>query len=293
MSDAPGRTSAASLSPLDREDLHIRRHERSIGSLVSLLVHILFVLALLYSSKMTLAPPEGSASGGARVKVDFIGETPQDDQRIPVPPAATTPPSDRPRPRKPLVTTAVTSPVDTTRVTEAENPLSPDEQQATPPSAEQAVTQQQTRPPASQPTPNWRRNSRWGQPPGMLAQDTAPENTGQTVGAGRSQGRAQDNNAAPSMEVDGHQIYYDLRNELKVAEWQAQGMTELSFPLPGRRELMVCALEIVATRGSGGCRLMEPNDPGLAKIGDARDVVNVMRIYRRGELIWRGPGAYR
>ena len=88
MSDAPGRTSAASLSPLDREDLHIRRHERSIGSLVSLLVHILFVLALLYSSKMTLAPPEGSASGGARGKVDFIGETPQDDQRIPVPPAA-------------------------------------------------------------------------------------------------------------------------------------------------------------------------------------------------------------
>ncbi|WFC43509.1 hypothetical protein [Pseudoxanthomonas sp. SE1] len=95
------------------------------------------------------------------------------------------------------------------------------------------------------------------------------------------------------MEVDGHQIYYDLRNELKVADWQAQGMKEVSFPLPGRRELMVCALEIVATRGSGGCRLMQPNDPDLATIGDARDVVNVMRIYRRGELIWRGPGAYR
>ena len=293
MSDAPSRGRAASLSPLDREDLHIKRHERSIGSLVSVLVHVLFLLALLYSSQITLAPPEGSASGGARVKVDFLGETTQDDQRSPVPPVAPTPPSDRPRPRKPLVTTAVTSPVDTTRVTEAENPLSPDEQRATPPQTEQAVVQQETRPPSSQPTPAWRRNSRWGQPPGMLPQDTAPENMGATVGTGRSQGRGQDNNAGPSMEVDGHQIYYDVRNERKIAEWQLQGMKEISFPLPGRRDLMVCALEIVATRGSGGCRLMQPNDPALATIGDARDVVNVMRIYRRGELIWRGPGAYR
>ena len=127
----------------------------------------------------------------------------------------------------------------------------------------------------------------------MLAQDTAPDNYGRTVGTGQRQGNNQGNAATPSMEVDGHQIYYDLRNELKVADWQAQGMKEVSFPLPGRRELMVCALEIVATRGSGGCRLMPPDDPALATIGDARDVVNVMRIYRRGELIWRGPGAYR
>ena len=127
----------------------------------------------------------------------------------------------------------------------------------------------------------------------MLAQDTAPDNYGRTVGTGQRQGDNQGNAATPSMEVDGHQIYYDLRNELKVADWQAQGMKEVSFPLPGRRELMVCALEIVATRGSGGCRLMQPDDPALATIGDARDVVNVMRIYRRGELIWRGPGAYR
>ncbi|WP_334179775.1 type II toxin-antitoxin system RelE/ParE family toxin [Pseudoxanthomonas sp.] len=292
MSDAPSRGRAASLSPLDREDLHIKRHERSIGSLVSLLVHVLFLLALLYSSQITLAPPEGSASGGARVKVDFLGEATQDDQRVPVPPAAATPPSDRPRPRKPLVTTAVTSPVNTTRVTEADNPLSPDEQ-ATPPQADQAVVQQETRPPASQPTPAWRRNSRWGQPPGMLAQDTAPENYGPTVGAGQRQGNQQGNAATPSMEVDGHQIYYDLRNERKIAEWQLQGMKEISFPLPGRRDLMVCALEIVATRGSGGCRLVQPGDPELGTIGDARDVVDVMRIYRRGELIWRGPGVYR
>ncbi|MCH6485520.1 type II toxin-antitoxin system RelE/ParE family toxin, partial [Pseudoxanthomonas sp. LH2527] len=135
--------------------------------------------------------------------------------------------------------------------------------------------------------------ARWGQPPGMLAQDTAPENYGPTVGSGQRQGNQQGNAATPSMEVDGHQIYYDLRNELRIAEWQAQGIKEISFPLPGRRDLMVCALEIVATRGSGGCRLAQPGDPDLATIGDARDVVNVMRIYRRGELIWRGPGVYR
>ena len=55
MSDAPSRTRAASLSPLDREDRYIKRNERSIASLVSLLVHLLFVLALLYSSKLELA----------------------------------------------------------------------------------------------------------------------------------------------------------------------------------------------------------------------------------------------
>lgn len=287
MSDAPSRTRAASLSPLDREDRHIKRNERSIASLVSLLVHLLFLAALLYSSKMELAQTESSSTGGARVKVDFLGEPTDDEQRVPVPPT----PSERPKPLKPLVTTPVKSPVDTTRVTEAENPVAPDESQPQPPASQQAIAPPQDRPPSSPPA--WRRSARWGQPPGMLAQDTAPENLGPTVGAGQRQGNNQGNADSPSMEVDGHQIYYDLRNDLKVAQWQAQGMKEVSFPLPGRREFMVCALEIVATRGSGGCRLVQPDDPELATIGDARDVVTVMRIYRRGELIWRGPGAYR
>ena len=291
MSDAPSRTRAASLSPLDREDRYIKRNERSIASLASLLVHLLFVLALLYSSKLELAQTESSSSGGARVKVDFLGDATQDDTQPPVPPTGAKTPRERPKPLKPLVTTPVTSPVDTTRVTEAENPVAPDETQPQPPASQQAIAPPQNRPPSSPPA--WRRSAQWGQPPGMLAQDTSPDNYGPTVGTGQRQGDNQGNAATPSMEVDGHQIYYDLRNELKVADWQAQGMKEVSFPLPGRRELMVCALEIVATRGSGGCRLMPPDDPALATIGDARDVVNVMRIYRRGELIWRGPGAYR
>lgn len=282
---------AALNSPLDREDVYIKRNERSIASLVSLLVHVLFVAALLYSSKIELAQTESSSAGGARVKVDFLGDPTDATPNPPVPPTGTRNPSERPKPLKPLVTTPVTSPVDTTRVTEAENPVAPDETRPQPPASQQAIAPPQNHPPSSPPA--WRRSAQWGQPPGMLAQDTAPDNYGRTVGTGQRQGNNQGNAATPSMEVDGHQIYYDLRNELKVADWQAQGMKEVSFPLPGRRELMVCALEIVATRGSGGCRLMQPNDPALATIGDARDVVNVMRIYRRGELIWRGPGAYR
>lgn len=291
MSDAPSRMRAASLSPLDREDRHIKRNERSIASLVSLLVHVLFLAALLYSSRMELSQPESSSAGGARVKVDFLGEPTDDEQRVPVPPTGTRSPSERPKPLKPLVTTPVKSPVDTTRVTEAENPVAPDESRPQPPASQQTIAPPRPQPPSSPAA--WRRAARWGQPPGMLAQDTAPDNYGPTVGAGQRQGNQQGNAATPSMEVDGHQIYYDLRNERKIAEWQLQGMKEIFFPLPGRSDLMVCALEIVATRGSGGCRLVQPGDPQLAGIGDARDVVDVMRIYRRGELIWRGPGMYR
>ncbi|WAC64293.1 type II toxin-antitoxin system RelE/ParE family toxin [Pseudoxanthomonas sp. SL93] len=291
MSDAPSRRRAALPGPLDREDVFIRQRDRRIAALASLLVHVLFVMALLYSSKITLSDPEGGSTGGARVKVDFIGETDQDDQRTPVPPTGVKAPNERPRPLKPLVTTPVTSPVDATRVTEAENPVAPDEAQPTPTSPEQALPLPQTRPPASQPA--WRRSARWGQPPGMLSRETAPENTGPTVGSGRSQGQGPADAATPSMDVDGHQIYYDLRNELRVQEWQDRGMTEVFFPLPGRREYMVCPLEIVARRGSGGCRLVQPEDPAIATIGDARDVVTVVRVYRRGELVWRGPGAYR
>ena len=105
-------------------------------------------------------------------------------------------------------------------------------------------------------------------------------NEGRLVGRGR-------------MEVDGHQIYYDVRNEEWLLDWQAQGMTELYFPLPGRRDLMVCPLEIVVRRGSGGCRVVQPDDPDLPNIGDARKVVHVVRVYRRGELVWSGPGAYK
>ena len=46
-------------------------------------------------------------------------------------------------------------------------------------------------------------------------------------------------------------------------------------------------------RIAGPCRMVEPDDPSLARIGDAREVVIVQRVYRRGELVWRGPGVYK
>ena len=70
-------------------------------------------------------------------------------------------------------------------------------------------------------------------------------------------------------------------------------MEEISFPLPGLRQRMVCPVEIALRRGSGKCRLLEPTDPQMQEIGDARQVVVVMYVYRRGELVWRGPGPYR
>ncbi|KAF1708516.1 hypothetical protein CSC70_12765, partial [Pseudoxanthomonas kalamensis DSM 18571] len=139
-----------------------------------------------------------------------------------------------------------------------------------------------------------RRPELWGRPPGMLAQTDTPTDAGRAQGSARSEGYGQDIHAAePSMQVGGYQIVYDLRNENRLRGWRDEGMTEISFPLPGMRQFMVCPLEIALRRGSGGCRLAEPNDPELDSIGDARKVVTVVRVYHRGDLVWRGPGAYR
>ena len=83
------------------------------------------------------------------------------------------------------------------------------------------------------------------------------------------------------------------RSERRLREWQAQGMTELFIPLPGTRNLMVCPLETALRRESGACRQLEPDSPELEAIGDAREVISVHQIYRQGEIVWRGPGAYR
>lgn len=275
--------SGASHLPRSRSRFEADRYQRLIAALASLLVHVLFVLASLYSSQSEVSLPEGSSDGGARVKVDFIGEPPQAEPNPPAPPTGAKVPAERPRPRKPVVTTSATSPVDATRVTEAPEQAAP----------EAAPRQGQPMPPRPSGGQPYRRSSaQWGQPPGMLPRETAPENMGRTARIGRSQGRGA-GDSGPSVDVDGHQIYYDLRNELRVREWQARGITEIYFPLPNRPELMVCELEIVARRDSGNCRLMQPDDPARADIGDARDVVTVQRVYRRGELIWSGPGAYR
>lgn len=289
MSDAPLR-SASRAEPL------VDRLQPWIAALASALLHLLFLLALLYSSTPTLTPPDSGSSSGGRVKVDFIGQTRQDDRRPPSPPPSTPAPRERTRPRKPVVAAPVTSPVQSTRVTQADDPVPPNEKpQPAPSPPEEAAAQRPTQAPAaSPPTPAWRRSATWGQPPGLLPEDTAPTNAGLDRGAARRPGRGRDVAAGePSMEVGGYQIYYDLQSETRLRTWRDQGMTELSFPLPGISQYMVCALEIVMRRGSGGCRLVEPDAPEMGAIGDAREVVSVIRVYRRGELVWRGPGPYR
>ena len=97
----------------------------------------------------------------------------------------------------------------------------------------------------------------------------------------------------PSMEVGGYQIVYDLLAEQRLRDWMDKGMKELSIPLPGTRFRMVCPAEVALRRESSKCRLLDPTDPEMQAIGDARQVITVMYVYRRGELVWRGPGPYR
>ena len=266
------------------------RWQSWIGALSSVLLHVLFLLILLHAAKSKLAPPSGGGMGGARVKMEFIGQPRQGEKRPPAP-AVDTPPAEEPqRPRPPKRV----SPVQASRTAKADTPVSSDEKRPSPPDSDDtAGRQSRTRPPAGDPAAR-RSTDPAGQAPGLLARETASTNNGYERGESRSEVPGPPApGQEPRMSVDGHQIYYDVRSESRMLEWQAQGMTEASFPLPGRRELMVCALEILVRRGSGGCRLVQPDDPELPKIGDARKAVNVVRVYRRGELIWSGPGFYR
>ena len=96
----------------------------------------------------------------------------------------------------------------------------------------------------------------------------------------------------PNMQVGGYQIIYDLLAEQRLRTWMEHGLKELSIPLPGTRYLMVCPAEVALRRASSKCRLLDPDDPELADIRDARQVITVMYVYHRGEMVWRGPGPY-
>jgi hypothetical protein len=128
----------------------------------------------------------------------------------------------------------------------------------------------------------------------MLPEDLAPENAGLARSAAIDTGRRNDaSTGAPSMEVGGYQVYYDQRSETRLRAWRDQGMTEIFLPLPGTRRYMVCPLETALKRESGPCRLLEPDSPELKTIGDAREVINMQKVYRLGEEVWSGPGPYR
>ena len=56
-----------------------------MSALLSALLHLLFLLILLYAAKPVVTTPQGS-SGGGRVKVDFIGQ-PAPEQPVAAPPS--------------------------------------------------------------------------------------------------------------------------------------------------------------------------------------------------------------
>lgn len=265
-------------SPADsRAEDRIERLQHWTAVLLSALLHLLFLILMMLTPPITVAPPEGAAAGGSRMAVDFIGATtPQPTLAPPVnkPPASKSARKSRPKSR-----------VQSTPVIRADDPLPPD----APDEAEQAQA-----PAASPPPTPQRRTHVWGQPPGMLQEDTAPENAGLAKSPSIDRGRGGNGSGADtSLEVGGYQVYYDLRNEIKLRAWRDQGMTEIFLPLPGSRQYMACPLETALRRDSGPCRLVDPASPEMKAIGDARDVIDMQKVYRRGELVWSGPGPYR
>lgn len=284
MSKASRRTGSGSR---DRAE----RLQPWIGALLTALVHLLLLLlVLLAPPPITVTDPQGGTAG-SRMEVTFI------DESLRIPPPAHTPTVRKAPPRKPRKATPAASRVQTTPVAQADDP---DRLQVVDisdsPTTSPATEPQPPGEPASAPpdVPTVERPDRvWGQPPGMLPQDLAPVNAGRARSPGVHRGRRNNASSGTGLEVGGYQVYYDLLDETRLRAWRDQGMTELFLPLPGTRRLMVCPLEVALHRDSGDCRLVEPDAPELEAIGDARDVIVMQRIYRLGEVLWRGPGAYR
>ncbi|OOW69711.1 plasmid stabilization protein ParE, partial [Xanthomonas axonopodis pv. martyniicola] len=261
-------------------------------ALISALLHVLMLLILLSASTPTMTPPQGSASGG-RIKVDFVGDTSQPDEPVPSPtPVPPTPTPVQPPP--------AASPVQSTLVQQAKHPVPPQGDTAQGSLAERRQPRRQQRPtPPQPPAPPaasaQRRPDTWtGRPPGMLDEPADGAEDGMANTPTISQGRRNDrNNAQPSLDIGGFQVYYDVRSETQLRAWKEQGMQEIAIILPGTQQRMICPLDVALKRGSSKCRLLPPDSPELKTIGDAREVINMMEVYRQGEPVWRGPGPYR
>lgn len=271
------------------------RLQSSIAAISSALLHLLLLLVLLYSSKPVVTSPQSAASG-SRVKVDFIGEPQESDQSTPAPPSP--PPT---RASDPVPPARAASRLRSTLVDRADNPIPPDApvpsdslsaRRAPSPSERRNESRPQ---PPSPSSPARRRPETWtGRPPGLIEEDLAPQNAGLANSPAIRNGRGRDMTAnGPSMELGGYLVYYDVLSEERLRAWARQGMKELSIPLPGTRYYMVCPLEIALRRGSGKCRALDPDSPEMAAIGDAREAVTMLQVYKQGELVWRGPGPYR
>src|SRR3546814_484975 len=276
MSKVSRRTGSGSGDPTERL-------QSWTAALVTALLHGLLVLLVMLAPPITVTPPQEGGAAGSRLQVTYIDETLRPPSPAPVPPPRPEPPRKRPAPAPPanrVQTTPVEQADDSTALQVVDIPATSPEPASAPPDVPEEAVQ--------------RPAHTWGQPPGMLPEDLAPVNAGPARSRGTNRGGRNDAaSSGTSLEVGGYQVYYDLLDETRLRAWRDQGMTELFLPLPGTRRLMVCPLEIALHRDSGACRMGEPDDPELEAIGDGRDVITMQRGYRLGEVLWRGPGAYR
>ena len=296
MSDASNRPAARAETGKDRL-------QPWIAAIGSVLLHLAVLLVALLAPTPVVTPPQG-ASSGSWVQVDFIGETRDADDAPPAPPSGTAA-NDRADQRTRRQTPPVASRIQATPSPDAERPVVPDiahlpERRPDAPQPEPSQTRdsampRQSQAPAANPAATTRRRPEaWGQPPGLVVPQLAPDDAGPTRGPVLSRGNQNEPTPdAPSLEFGGYQVYYDLSSETHLRKWRDAGMTEIYIPLPGTRRYMVCPLEVALRRDSGKCRPLYPDDPEMDAIGDARKVISVMQVYRQGELVWRGPGPYR
>ncbi len=244
--------------------------------LVTALLHLLLVVLVTQPPQITITTPQGEA-GGSTMEVTLLDET------LPPSPPEPTPPVRKPA--KPKAPRAIKRP-QSTPVAQATVPMPP----------EAADTADTAAPPttATEPPDIPRDTAEPDFHPYRRPDDAARANAALAAKLGSNRGR--NNNPAPvgpNMGVDGFHVYYDLANETRLRVWREQGMTELFLPLPGTRRLMVCPLEVALRRGSSACRMIEMDSPELKSIGDAREVIDVQRVYQLGDMVWSGPGPYR
>lgn len=261
--------------------------QRWTAALVTALLHMLLVLLVMPALPITITTPQGEA-GSSRMDVTFIDET------LPPSPPEPTPPVRKPISfKKPKASRAIKRPLPTP-VVQAAGPMPPEAADTSETSAVPPTTAPEP-PDAPRDTADVARPAHvWGQPPGMRPDDATSANAALAAKLGSNRGRSNTPTpVGPAMGVDGFQVYYDLANETRLRAWRDQGMTELFLPLPGTLRLMVCPLEVALRRGSGACRMVEMDSPELKSIGDAREVINMQRVYQLGNVAWSGPGPYR
>jgi hypothetical protein len=286
--------SRTSRQAINRAQDRTERVQRWTAALLTALLHLTIVLLVMRQSPplIRMSTPQGEANGG-RMVVTLRDESPNDESLSAPPPEPQPPARKHVSSKRPKASHAIKRPL-ATPVVQAAVPMPPEapdtSETSTPPPSKAPEP-----PDAPRDTADAERPAHvWGQPPGMRPDDAARANAALAAKLGSPRGRSTSAPpVGPNMDVDGFHVYYDLVNETRLRAWRDQGMTEFFLPLPGTRRLMVCPLAIALRRGSGACRMVEMDSPELKSIGDAREVINMQRVYQLGDLVWSGPGPYR